>query len=382
MNFDISRFEENEALNGSHGLYRSEKGKKSISANNDFEAISAFLHEYTDRPTTHRNYAKEAERLHIWALIHLKKPLSSMTHDDFSQYVEFMKHPSAAWCGKKAYKNTKAWRPFLSGLSDPAIKTATAGLNSMFNWLCNAGYLSGNPLGLIRKKNSSVSDKKVERFLDDDMFSALLRTIESYPIRDEKDRYQNERIRFILSAFIMLGARVSELSNAKMNDFHKESAGWYWEVTGKGAKYGKVAMPPDMLKALMRWRAALGLRPAPKTSDSMPAVPFVNNKCEPLFDKDGISARRINQILKGFFESAALELKRGGQIDSADRLAQASAHWLRHTSITQKVNAGIDRAIVQKEARHADSRTTNAYTHDDESKRSQESVKHKLGWAS
>lgn len=381
MRFDITSFETDTNLNGRNGLFRNDHSKKTISADNDFEAIEAFLHEYKDRPTTHRNYEKEAKRLHIWAILHLKKPLSSLTRDDFAEYCEFMGKPHKDWCGMKEAKESKNWRPFVGGLSESAIKTAIASLNSMFNWLCNAGYLSGNPLGLIRKKNSSTSDKKVERHLDGEMFSALLHKIESTPVNDKADQFKIERIRFILSAFILLGSRISELSTTKMRDFHKNPTGWYWEITGKGNKWAKVAMPPDMVEALMRWRKALGLSPTPRTSESIPAVPFVNNQCVPLFDKPGISPRRINQILKEHFEGAANDLERLGQIASADKLRQASAHWLRHTSISQKVNAGIDRAIVQKEARHADARTTNGYIHDDETKRSAEAEKHKLIWS-
>lgn len=384
MTFDITFSLTDDALNGTNGYYRANKDQKHIDADTDQDAIQAFLAEYQDAPATLRTYTKECERLLIWAILYLNKPISSMTRDDFATYIEFLKAPDPEWCGIKISKSSKDWRPFTGALSESAIKTALASINSLFNWLVNAGYITGNPLGLIRKKGKKESQnsyKKVERFLDDDMWSALLHCVETLPTKTEVDKYYQERMRFILTVFSLLGARISELSNIKMQDFKHNVGGWFWAVNGKGDKDANVAMPQDMVEALMRWRNVLGLSALPKSTENIPAIPILNKFNEPYFEKGGIKPRRINAILKTFFDKAAVELFIGGQKDKAEKIKMASAHWLRHTSITQKVNAGIDRHIVQVEARHSDARTTDMYTHDEEKKRSDESQKHKIGWA-
>lgn len=386
MNFDIIFSYSDPALNGVNGIYRVENRKqKSIPADTDYEAIQAFLSEYQDSPQTLRGYTKECERLLLWAILYLNKPMSSMSRDDFGEYIKFMGNPDPIWCGKKISKKSEHWKPFIGPMSESAVKTSVASINSLLSWLVNAGYVTGNPLGLIRKKKNKNDNitvyKKVERFLDDDMWAALLYCVETLPIDTDADKYHQERMRFILTVFLLLGARISELANIKMNDFKKNVGGWFWDVNGKGDKNANVAMPKDMVDALMRWRKYLGLSALPKYNEDIPAIPFVNKFNKPLFDKEGIKPRRINQILKAFFEKAAVELSIGGQEDKAEKIKNASAHWLRHTSITQKVNAGIDRHTVQVEARHSDARTTDMYTHDDEKKRSDESQKHKIGWA-
>lgn len=385
MNFDISSQIKDSLLNGSNGHFRAIKSQKHTEADTDHDAIQAFLAEYQSSPATLRTYTKECGRLLIWAVLHLGKPLSSMTRDDFTVYIDFLRNPHPDWCGNKVSKKLESWRPFTGPLSNSAIRTSLASINSLFGWLVNAGYVTGNPLGLIRKKikNESAPSqyKKVERFLDDDMWAALLSCVETMPAQNKSDKYQQERMRFMLSLLALLGPRISELSNIKMNDFHRTVAGWFWQVTGKGDKDASVAMPQDMVEALMRWRRYLGLSSLPKTSENVPAMPFVSKSSNPILNKPGIGPRRINQILKVFFEKAAVELDLGGQKDKAEIIKSASAHWLRHTSITQKVNAGIDKDIVQMEARHSDARTTAMYTHDEEKERSKQAQKHKINWA-
>lgn len=385
LNFDARLSYSYDLLNGRKGQFRADRTQKQIDADTDHEAIEAFLAEFQDKPATLRTYTKECERLLIWSVLYLNKPLSSLTRDDFGLYIDFLKTPPPEWCGPKTKRYTKAWRPFTGALSESAINTALASINSLFSWLVNAGYLTGNPLGLIRKKIKSDSTpteyRKIERYLDDDMWGALLDVVEAMPIKNEKDRYYFERMRFMITTFDLLAPRVSELANIKMKDFRHVADHWFWFVTGKGEKYGNVAMPGDMVEALIRWRKFLGLSPVPKSNENIPAIPFVTKSYKPIFTKPGIKPRRINQILKEFFEKAAVSLELGGQEDKAELLRRASAHWLRHTSITQKVKSGIDRRIAQLEARHTDGRTTDMYTHDEEVERAKQAQKHRIRWS-
>lgn len=380
--FDISFSFKDPLLNGTKGTFRvTNRKEQPIGVDTDHEAIHKFLDVHANKPQTLRSYTKESERILLWAILKANKPLSSFTIDDFNSYIEFMKAPDKDWCGKKSNKDTEEWRPFTGSLSESAVKTAVTIINSMFNWLVKAGYLTGNPLGLIRKRGKTEVDKKVERFLDDDMWSALLHSVETMPINTDADTYHQERMRFMLSFFSLLGARISELANCKMGDFRNDVAGWFWHVNGKGDKDAIVAMPQDMVDALMRWREFLGLSALPRNKETTAAIPFVTRANKPLFNREGIQPRRINQILEEFFEMAAIKLEEGGQQDKAEKIKMASAHWLRHTSVTQKMNAGIARHIVQKEARHAKMETTNMYSHDEEKVRAAEAQKHKIAWA-
>lgn len=379
MNFDISFSYSDPSLNGRQGHFRADRAHNSIVVDTDREAIAEFLDRYHKTPTTMRAYSKEMHRFQIWAVLKLKKPISSMDRADFKAYIDFIKKPDAEWCGKKAPQSSKDWRPFVGPLAESGQRVAIACINSLMDWLVKAGYLTGNPMGLIRDEVDK-DDKyaKVTRYLDDDMWASVRVAIESLPREEVLSTYRYERYKFMLAVFIMLGSRINELSNIKMGHFRITPAGWFWFVNGKGDKFANVAMPPDMVEALMRWREFLGLDPIPKPQEMYSALPFSDRLGRPSLHSDSITPRRIHQILKEIFKIASDQLREGGQSDKAAILLQASAHWLRHTSITQKLKAGIARELVQQDARHTDIKTTNQYIHDEEEKRAKESEKHRL----
>lgn len=386
MIFDLESTLKDPSLNGSNGLFRvADRLNNQAGADTDYGALQSFLRS-RNSPQTIRGYKKECERLLIWSTHYIRKPISSLTKDDFEDFIEFMSDPAPEWCGKKTNKSKDTWRPFTGKMNETAIKTAVASINSFLNWLVKAQYITGNPLALLGNKNKAelsegFVQKKVVRVLDEDMWPTLLHVVEEFPDKTPAELYQKERIRFMLTLFAALGGRISEVANIKMCDFKNYTGGWFWEVKGKGAKDGTVAMPKDMVNALMRWRKYLGLSPLPTINENIPAIPSVNKSYVPIINKPGIKPRRINQILKEFFSMAAEDLYRQGHEDKAEKIKLASAHWLRHTSVTQKINAGIDRRLVQLDARHSDARTTDLYSHEEDKLRYKEAQKHKLGWS-
>jgi integrase len=379
-------------LDGRSGNNRADKKRLQIKARNDVEAVQAFLAEYDRSPATHRSYQKECERLLLWAAVDCKKPLSGLDRQDFEGYLNFLADPQPAklWCGVKAKRETPQWRPFVGPLSESAVMTAMAAINSLMAYLVDSGYLAGNPLGLIRQRrrkmqlleeettNPAVKSTEelhsiVERFLDPEMWSAITQAIEAMPKETERDKDEYERIRFIASFLILLAPRVGELETHRMNSFRESRGRWWWYVTGKGGKSAKVPVPDDMMTALVRYRQHLGLSDVPRKNDETPLLVSVKNGRP-------ISARRLNQILKRLFQQAALQLT-PKQAHKADKLRKASAHWGRHTGITEKVNAGIHERYVQKDARHSDARTTRRYIHEEEDRWHDEAQKQRLRWS-
>jgi site-specific recombinase XerD len=126
----------------------------------------------------------------------------------------------------------------------------------------------------------------------------------------------------------------------------------------------------------VRYRKHLGLSAAPPRGDVTPLLVSTHSK-----QLRGITARRLNQILKDLFHRAALELP-PSLAHKAEKLRKASAHWGRHTGITAKVDSGMEERYVQRDARHADRRTTDLYVHEEERKWHEESQKQRLPWQS
>jgi integrase len=173
------------------------------------------------------------------------------------------------------------------------------------------------------------------------------------PRGEDREIAEYERARFIGAVLYMLAPRAGELESHRMNSFREERGRWWWHVVGKGGKKAKVPVAVDMLQALVRYRKFLGLTAVPKRSELTPILVSL---------KDGspITARRLNQILKRIFSSAADLLPPASEY-KREKLRSASAHWGRHTGITAKIDSGITERYVQKDARHSDARTTQRY---------------------
>lgn len=338
----------------------------------DLTAILAFLNEYKESPNTWRNYARECERLLLWAWDQ-DKTLANLVRDDFDRYLNFLASPAPAdrWCGSKRRRDSADWRPFVGPLSPAAISTALASIGSMMDYLVVTGHLPANPLALMRMKHKKMLSGRhapltVERFIDPIMWNAVMEALENLPKSTIKGQAHYERMRFILSLLYLLGPRASELESGVMGDFREQRGRWWWYVLGKGGKYARVAVPDDMVEALARYRRYLGMTAAPSADDRTPLLLT--------YARTAMTARRMNQLLKDLFWSAAVILE-PSHPTKAEKLRRASAHWGRHTAITAKVDAGMDPRYVQKDARHSDPRTTALYTHEDDDKRHDDAQK-------
>lgn len=385
-------------IDGSSGTNRGDRALLQIGATNDVEAVTAFLCEYDQSPGTNRIYSRECERLMLWAYHECKKPISSLTRQDFEGYMNFLMDPQPAgqWCGPKARKGKLEWRPFVGPLEESAVFTAIAALNSLMTYLVDAAYLAGNPLGLIRQRRRKMNaignfenqtkhgkapvhgtvkdeNEKVERFFDDVMWKAINASVEAMHSQNPEKNADYERARFVCAFLYLLAPRVHEMETHTMNCFREERGLWWWHVVGKGAKAARVPLPNDMLKALARYRASLGLPAMPDRSDTSPLLRSTRFPGRP------ITARWLNMLLKDIFSRACTYLPEDMEW-KAQKLRSASAHWGRHTGITAKVDAGMGAHFVQKDARHMDRRTTERYIHDDEISWHAEAQKQHLHW--
>ena len=82
----------------------------------------------------------------------------------------------------------------------------------------------------------------------------------------------------------------------------------------------------------------------------------------------GITAGRLWNVMKRFFiQTADLLQERSPAV--ADKLRQASPHWMRHTHATHALERGADLTTVRDNLRHASLSTTSMYLHTDEGKR-------------
>lgn len=363
-------------LDGSQGHNRA-RGPCQIDARDDVAAARAFLAEYALSPATHRSYQKEVERLILWAVLERRRPLSSLSREDFAAYERFLQDPQPRerWCGprSRAARYTAGWRPFVGPLGPSARRTALAIVNSLMSYLVQAGYLAQNPLSLIRQRGrgaplDTTRRQVFERSLDDTQWQALLDALEALPGGTEAERAVGERARFVLALLHFLALRVGEIERHRMGDFVEVRGRWVFRVVGKGRKEAEIPVAPQLLEAVQRYRESLGLSLLPGADEATPLVPALS-------ERRAVSARRINQVLKELCAQAADRLQRSDP-GRAERLRRASAHWFRHTALTRQWQKGIDLAHIKANARHAKLDTTLLYVHTEEDQRHEEIKKH------
>ncbi len=112
---------------------------------------------------------------------------------------------------------------------------------------------------------------------------------------------------------------------------------------------------------------SLGLPPLPAPGEDTPLLLSLDGRRP-------ITARRLNQLLKGLFREASFRLEG----HKAKALRQASAHWMRHTSLSHQAEAGIEGRYLQRNAGHARFETTLLYLHEEEEARHRAMERHRL----
>lgn len=373
-------------LDGAAGSNRAIGGRPQIAACIDLDALKAWLARVTDTPTTFASYRKEAERLLLWSVIELGKPLSSLTHEDLLVYQRFLAdpQPTSRWVmksGRKWARHDPEWRPFAGPLSPTSQRQAMVILNSLFTWLVNAGYLAGNPLALSRQRQRKAKPR-ITRYLDQESWQEVKAAIEAMPRETERDGEHYWRVRWLFSLLYLCGIRISEVVQNTMGDFfcRHDADGedrWWLEITGKGDKTRLVPATGELMIELARYRRAVGRAPYPTPGETTPLLLPIGGTARPL------TRSAVHLIVKTVFGNAAARVRAKGT-EGEHRAAQieaASAHWLRHTAGTQMVANGIETRNVRDNFGHESLETTNIYVHSEEIERHKETEeKHRLGW--
>lgn len=351
-----------DGLDGRWGANRAGKDAvPQLAANNDLEAIRAWLDEFAKSPNTWRAYRREAERLLSWALIERGVAFSSLSREDLQAYEAFLADPApvSRWCGPRRPRIHPAWRPFQGPLDPSSRRQALVILNGLFNYLVQARYLAGNPLGLARR----IGERRAtwsgpDRHLDGAAWAYVWAFLEGLPVDTPKQRAHQERLRFVLAALYLLGARATEFATHTMGSIHRHRGRWWWRVLGKGRKDERIPVNSALLEALRRYRESLGLPALPDAGETRPLL-------LDLAGRRGLTPSALYRIVKSFFAAAA---RASPDPDMSQVLERASPHWLRHTSVTHQADAGIELRYINRSARHAKLETTGRYLHADDAK--------------
>ncbi|CAG9233182.1 Integrase family protein [Paraburkholderia sabiae] len=390
------------ALDGRAGTNRAAGGHAQIAATSDLDAIRAWLARAVDKPATFDSYRKEAERLLLWSLVQLGKPLSSLTHEDCMRYQAFLADPQPAstWVandgtggGRKHARGDVRWRPFHGPLSPASIRQASVILNGLFSWLVQAGYLAGNPLALSRQRSRKVAPR-ITRYLEPGVWQEVKDTIAAMPQDTPRARAHYHRVRWLFTLLYLGGLRIAEVGGNTMGQFfvRRDADGamrWWLTVHGKGDRDRLVPATRELMTELSRYRQSLGLTALPLPNEATPLVLPIGKTAGSTAGKTAggsaapLTRAALHTIVKDVFAAAAARLRARGEAfaSRADLLQQASAHWLRHTAGSHMADQQVDLRLVRDNLGHASLSTTSLYLHVDDDRRHHETdEKHRIDW--
>lgn len=332
-----------------------------IHARSDAEAVGQWLMEYRDSPRTFRHYRKEAERLLLW-LSDQSLTLGEMTREHLDAFEQFLANPTPRerWIGTVSRRSDPAWRPFRGPLSPASRRQTLVILQGLFSWLVEAGWVAHNPFRLMRNKRQRLDNRTatIERYLERPLWEWLWQWLQrpsdgQVPSAD----YACTRRRFAIGFGYLLAPRISEMANARMNDFSQREGRWWWNVVGKGQKQARIPVPPAMLMLLTQWRRTLGLTDLPQLHEDTPVLRALNGL-------EGISDNQLYRLLRQTFQQAADALEASkGDPSQVQRLRSATPHWLRHTALTHQAQSGVEMRYLAQTARHSRLDTTARYLH-------------------
>ncbi len=249
----------------------------------------------------------------------------------------------AAWCAatKEITQARNVSLPVISaylaqrkrgGLSASSIKLVVVALKVFYRFLAGKGALERDP-------TETLTLPRIERYLPETLNEMQVeRLIESVAT----DQPRGLRDRAMIELLYASGLRISELANARLENFSFEER--IVRVTGKG---NKTRLVPVGRKACDALAAYLSIERPTLVKRRSGSEIFLSARGTKL------TTVRIWQIVKERARHSGLEMN-------------IYPHLLRHSFATHLLGNGADLRIIQEMLGHADISTTQVYTHVDQ----------------
>ncbi|MFC3468333.1 tyrosine-type recombinase/integrase [Massilia oculi] len=230
-----------------------------------------------------------------------------------------------------------AWRRDLErrALSGASIRRKLAALSSLFEALCEANAVQGNPVDGVKRPKIASSEGKTPA-IGDHQAHALLHAADLATLRGLRDRA-------LLATLLYHGLRRAELCALRVADIQERRGVRHLQVHGKGSKIRYVPLHPGAADAIAAYLDLAG-----HGDDKASALfrPVSNNAQS---GKSSITPDGVYKLLAGYAKTL--------QID----VAGFGPHALRATAATNALDHGADIAKVQEWLGHANIATTRVY---------------------
>ena len=343
-----------------------------IHAKNDLEAVSSWLSQHEKSKNTFLLYQREAKRFLLWCSYVRGKYFSELKVSDLDEYLNFLASPPKELIATKAQIRKKSsldvWRPFCGGgLKGSSFNSSVRAVKSLFSFLSDANYISGNPFKLLKshtkfsleQAGAKIAIKK--RMLSGEEWQSFLASLNEMPDNSYYEKNIKLKTQLIVGMLYFLGLRLSELQNSAWNSIYLDDGKYWFSVVGKGGKPATIPLNENLLSLIKNYRVHMGLEILPNIHDT---AKIIQTNSKPL------SLSSMYKYIKKVAHKAAGSFP----VNSASniKLKQMSPHWLRHLSASHQDALGVPPTVIKENHRHGSFLTTQIYLHAEDDLRHQE----------
>ena len=232
------------------------------------------------------------------------------------------------------HKQMRGYMGFLnsSGYAKSTINRKLSAAKSFYRWLVADGDIDASPLSVVSAPKKPKSLPK--RLVPADIAKLL-------SVWSEKNA-SSIRNQAILELMYASGARISEISNMKVDDV--DFVQRQIKVFGKGSKERIIPIHDLAINNLRAYMTMARPELAAKSKQGATARLFLSSRGNPM------SADVIRKMFKQTLQLAGLD-------------ASLTPHDMRHSFATDMLEGGADLRTVQELLGHASLSTTQIYTH-------------------
>lgn len=218
------------------------------------------------------------------------------------------------------------------GATHRTVRSRLAALSSLFQHLVERQQMTDNPVrGIKRPRVNSERGETVE------ITPAQVRQLLDAP---PPEGLQGVRDCALLHVFFYTGCRISEIAGLRVKDLFEDAGYWVLDFTVKGGKRNRVAIHPELQRALQAYLTLAGHRTDREGPMFLPV-------------KNGVPGETVKPR-----QFANLFHKYRRQVGISDTVTPHSA---RATFITTSLENGAPIEAVQKTVGHAHVSTTQLY---------------------
>ncbi len=257
--------------------------------------------------------------------------------NDVREFMAFTRIEDPRRLPRVTRAHVLAWRRDLErrALAGATIRRKLAALSSLFDALCEANAVQGNPVdGVKRPKLGSQEGTKPA--IGDDQARALLAAPDISTLQGLRDYA-------ILTTLLYHGLRRAELCALRLVDLQERRGVRHLQVLGKGSKIRYVPLHPTAAKAVTAYLKAAG-HGSEKTGPVFRPVSGNTRGAARAITPDG-----VYKLLAKYASAAGIEVDGFGP------------HALRATAITNALDNQADLEKVQEWVGHANISTTRLY---------------------